>query len=190
MAYYTREELEKMNFKYLGKDVMISTLARIYNPEKTIINDYSRIDDFCVFTGDVTIGKHVHIGLYVHLGGGKLNKIVFEDYTGAAFHTVVITHSDDYSLERMTNPTVPMEYRGGDAGDVIVKKFALLGSNSLVMPNVTVGEGATTGAFTFVNRNLDPWGLYVGQPAKRIRENSQNCKALAEKLEKAENEKH
>jgi acetyltransferase-like isoleucine patch superfamily enzyme len=44
-----------------------------------------------------------------------------------------------------------------------------IGAKSVIMP-VTIGEGAVIGAGSFVNKDLDPWGIYVGSPAKKIGE--------------------
>jgi galactoside O-acetyltransferase len=36
------------------------------------------------------------------------------------------------------------------------------------MPNITVGKGSVIGAASFVNKNVEPWGIYVGSPARKI----------------------
>ena len=38
------------------------------------------------------------------------------------------------------------------------------------MPGVTIGEGALVGSNAFVNKDLEPWGIYVGSPVKKIGE--------------------
>ena len=57
MAYLSREHLENIGFKSLGKNVKVSDKASIYNPELIDIGDNSRIDDFCVLSGKVVIGQ-------------------------------------------------------------------------------------------------------------------------------------
>ena len=61
MAYFSQEALKDIGFKSLGKNVKISDKASIYNPEKIELGDFSRIDDFCVISGRVSIGKYVHV---------------------------------------------------------------------------------------------------------------------------------
>jgi acetyltransferase-like isoleucine patch superfamily enzyme len=53
-------------------------------------------------------------------------------------------------------------------GTVTLGRFATLGSNVIVLPNVTIVEGAVVGAGSLVNRDLEPWGNYVGAKAKRM----------------------
>lgn len=42
-----------------------------------------------------------------------------------------------------------------------------IGANSVIMP-VKIGEGTVVGAGSFVNKDLEPWGVYVGSPARKI----------------------
>ncbi len=64
MAFLSQEALEQFNFKKLGSNVLISDKASIYSPELIEIDDCSRIDDFCVISGRVSIGRNVHIAVF------------------------------------------------------------------------------------------------------------------------------
>ena len=70
MNYYTNKELKKIKFNKLGKNVMISRKTSIINPELLSIGDYSRIDDFCILSGNIKIGRNVHITPMCLVGGG------------------------------------------------------------------------------------------------------------------------
>jgi UDP-3-O-[3-hydroxymyristoyl] glucosamine N-acyltransferase len=61
MPYLTEEQLSQMGFRFLGTNVRISDKAAIYNAEQVEIGDYSRIDDFCIISGRVVIGRYCHI---------------------------------------------------------------------------------------------------------------------------------
>lgn len=182
MGYYTNEELQNMGFKYLGKHVMVSTLARIYNPEKTELHDFCRIDDFCVLMGKIKLGRYVHLALYTHIGGTN-EGVIFEDHSECAYRCTIITHSSDYSLKTLHSPATPVEYKGGRAGPVFIGKYVLIGYDSIVMPNVIIEEGCSFGAFSFVNKHCHAWGLYDGKPAVRVRENDRGCKKLSKELD-------
>ena len=54
-------------------------------------------------------------------------------------------------------------------GLVVLKKGCRIGSHSLVMPGVTVGENAVIGAFSFVNKDIPANVVAVGVPAKVIK---------------------
>ncbi|MCP1101248.1 acetyltransferase-like isoleucine patch superfamily enzyme [Aequitasia blattaphilus] len=181
MGYYSREELEKMNFKYLGHNVMISKLAQIYSPEKTELGDESRVDDYCVLTGKIKLGKYVHIAMYTHIGGTD-EGVEFDDHSECAYRCAIITHSSDYSLSTLHSPCVPGEMKNGRSGAVYIGKYSLIGYDSLVMPNVKIGEGTSVGAFSYVNSDLSSWSIYDGKPAKKV--GKTNKKALMKNLER------
>lgn len=57
----------------------------------------------------------------------------------------------------------------GKAGKVTIGKGACLGSHSVVMPGVTIGENSIVGAFSFVNKDIPANVVAMGQPAKVVK---------------------
>jgi len=53
-------------------------------------------------------------------------------------------------------------------GKIVIENDVYVGANSTLMPNITVGEGAIIGAGSFVNKDVERWGIYVGSPARKI----------------------
>jgi galactoside O-acetyltransferase len=45
-----------------------------------------------------------------------------------------------------------------------------VGSGSLILPGASFGEGSVLGAMSLVSRPLEPWTIYAGVPARRLRE--------------------
>jgi len=168
MAYYTQEQLIMMRFKSIGKNVKISDKASIYDCDLIEIGDNSRIDDFCVISGQIKIGRNVHITPMCLVAGGEKG-IVFEDFTTIAYGVQVFTQSDDYSGETMTNSTVPKEYKSELMKEVVLKRYSIVGAGSIIMPGVVLEEGTSIGAMSLVLKSTEPWGIYVGNPAKRLK---------------------
>ena len=156
--------------KYIGKNVTIGEMVKIVNPDKVEIDDYSRIDDFSIIVGGkgIRFGKFVHIASYTSvIGGGEL---IMEDFSGTAAGVRFITGSDEYTGKCLTNPTTPIKYRpNASTGKIIVRKHAVLTTNVIVYPNVEIGEGSIVGAASVVNLSLEPWGIYMGYPARKIK---------------------
>src|SRR5574344_1337876 len=140
MAYYTEEELKNLGFKYIGKNIKISDKASIYNFDQIEIGDNSRIDDFCVISGKITIGCNVHITPMCLVAGGEKG-IIFEDFTTIDYGVKVLTQSDDYSGETMTNSTIPKKYKNEFKQSVVLKKYSIVGAGSIIMPGVILAEG-------------------------------------------------
>jgi len=177
MAYISNDILQKMQFKSIGINVKISDKASIYNPEQIEIDDNSRIDDFCVISGKIKIGKHVHITPQCLVAGGE-EGITFENYTTIAYGVQVFTQSDDYSGETMANSTIPIKYKNEYKKEIILKKHSIVGARSIIMPGVTLSEGSSIGAMSLVLSSTEPWSIYVGIPAKKIKRRKKNLLEL------------
>ena len=177
MAYLTDIELKSIGFKALGKNVKISDKAAIYNPERIEIGDNSRIDDFCVISGNVKIGQYVHIAPFCLVAGGEMG-IQMDDFSGLAYQVQVFTQSDDYSGRTLTNPTIPTQYKKETKKHVYLAKHVIVGAGSIIFPGVKLAEGCSVGAMSLVNKTTEPWGIYVGNPAKRVKERKQNLLEL------------
>jgi acetyltransferase-like isoleucine patch superfamily enzyme len=169
MAYLSREALEAAGFKRIGRSVRVSDKASIYNPELIEIGDFSRIDDFCVISGNVWIGRNVHIAPLCLVAGGEKG-IVFGDFSGLAYHVQVFTQSDDYTGASLTNPTVPSRFKKVAKSPVCIGRHVIVGAGSVIFPGVVLAEGCSVGALTLVNRSTEPWGIYAGNPAQRIKD--------------------
>ncbi len=180
MPYLSTEQLDGMGFKHLGKNVKISDRASIYNPDQIVVGDNSRIDDFCVLSGKISIGRNVHIAPFCLIAGGS-EGIVMDDFSGTAYNVQIFSQSDDYSGRTMTNPTVDSEFKSETKKSVSIGRHVIIGASSIVFPGVDLAEGCSVGAMTLVSKSTQPWGIYVGNPAKRIKERSKDLLIL-EKL--------
>jgi galactoside O-acetyltransferase len=177
MAFYSQNELQKIGFKAFGKNVLISNKASIYKPETISLGDNVRIDDFSVLVGGVgiEIGNYVHIACFCALYGGS--GIIMEDFSGLSSRVTIYSESDDYSGSSLTNPTIPLLYKPKyQKGKVILKKHTIVGVNSTILPGVLVEEGAAIGAYCFVTKSCEPWSIYFGIPAKKLK--NRNIKLL------------
>lgn len=176
MSWRTDGELWEM-FSAVGKNVKVSARAVFHEPEKMRIGDNSRIDDFCLLSGDIVIGRNVHLAAYTHIEAGRPG-VVLEDFSGCAYGCRIIAHSDDYSGRSLTNPTTPSKFKQPKLSPVRVGRHAILGAGTIVLPGGDIGEGAATGAGTVVTHPLAGWRIYVGQPARPVSERSRELLAL------------
>lgn len=184
-SFYSDDELQKIGFNRVGKNVKLSRYARIYGAENISIDDNSRIDDFCILSGKIEIGKHVHIAVFCGLFGGD-EGIILKDFAGLSSRSVIYAASDDYTGQAMTNPTMPDEFRKVTGGTVVIGKHALIGTGCTILSNISIGEGASVGAMSLINKELDPWTMYAGIPAKKIRNREKNILKLERKYKKEE----
>ena len=158
-----------LGLKNVGQDVTIWPLAKVVSPESISIGDSVIIDDFVFIMGGARteIGSFVHIASFVSITGG--GKFSIDDFAGVATGSRVLTGNDDFLGGSLTGPTVPYPYRIPIRSFVHIGKHAIIGSNTVILPGVTIGEGVSIGANSLVTKDCQPWTIYVGSPAKALR---------------------
>jgi len=174
--------LREMGFAFIGEAVNIHPSVILIGTENISIGDRSRIDPHTILiaTGGIRIGKHVHIGAGCNLAGG--GGIVMDDFSGLSQGVKIYSTSDDYSGESLTNPTVPPAYKKVLQAPVHVGRHAIIGSGAVILPGADIAEGCSVGALSLVRRPTEPWGIYAGTPARRLKERRRDLLALEERL--------
>ncbi|AXU94840.1 MAG TPA: galactoside O-acetyltransferase [Erwinia persicina] len=172
VGYYSENELRECGFKRLGKNVSIAKNCTIVGLENIAIGDNVRIDGYTTIVasgeGFLTLGSFIHIGGYSLLSAGA--GITLHDFSGLSQGVKIYSKTDDYSGNYLTNPTVDADYTGVSSGEVTLGRHVIIGSGTVILPKVTIGEGASVGALSLVTKSLPEWGMYFGAPAKKIKD--------------------
>ena len=185
-GYYSRNELKKMGFRCLGENVLLSRLARVFRPSRVSIGNNVRIDDYCVLSGDISLGNNVFLALGVKIMGGSA-EIIIGNYVGISFQTVIIGESDDYSGEYLTGPIVPDKYRNVYHPRMIIEDYSTIGANCTILPGVRIAEGCSFGASSLINKNTEKWSVYIGQPCRKLKNRKKDMRELASELDDTTN---
>lgn len=180
-SFYTEQELIELGFCKVGKNVLISRKCSVYQTDKMVIGNNVRIDDFCILTGSIVLGNNIHIGAFCYLSGGS--GIVMEDYSGLSQRCSLYTKSDDYSGRTMTNPMIPDKYKQVRCGKIVIGRHVIIGSASVILPDVSIGEGVSVGAMSLVNKSLEAWTVNVGVPCRTIRKREKDLLRLEKEYE-------
>ena len=165
------------HYKHIGKNVVISPLAKLICTENISIGDYSVIDDFsfiCALS-PVNIGKYTHISSFVSIVGE--GGMTLEDHACLTCGVRIITSSADLEGYHGSAKT-PKMYRKPIIGHIYISKDAFIGTNAIIMPGVKIGEGAVLAAGAIATKDLEPWTVYMGQPAKPVKERKRIPKEL------------
>jgi len=152
-----------------GEGVKIYPLAKITLPHMVDLGNHCRIGDFVfIFAGEgVIIGEHTDVQPHTVFWGGGLTIIGSRVSTGPGTVFLSATYSHAKGLKMVDGLGEGSAKAIG--GKLVIGDDVYIGARSVIMP-VTIGEGAVIGAGSFVNKNVDPWGIYVGSPAKKIGE--------------------
>lgn len=183
MAFLTEQQLSTIGFAELGSNVLISDKASIYGASRIKIGSNVRIDDFCVLSageGGIEIGSYIHIAVYSSLIGA--GKITLADFANISSKVAIYSSNDDYSGGYMTNPMVPVEYTNVTHAAVTLAKHVIIGSGSVVLPGVTLHEGSVVGSLSMITKDCEAFGVYVGAPAKKIKNRKRDLLELEGKF--------
>ncbi|MBV9955900.1 MAG: hypothetical protein JOZ70_11700 [Pseudolabrys sp.] len=163
-GYKSRAIYYGFRLKHLGKNVLIDTGVMFSGHANISIGDYVWIDANCMIgaaLGEISIGRRVHVGPFSIIAAHE--KVTLENYVGLSSGVRIYSGSEaPRSGKRMSGPMLPEEYRGFRTGPVHLKKDSFVGSNSVILPGVTLGEGAVVGACAVIRKDVEPFDVVVG----------------------------
>jgi acetyltransferase-like isoleucine patch superfamily enzyme len=117
----------------------------------TRIGNKCYVDSYVLFSGTCVIGNNVFLRYRTVIAR---NVIVEDDvFFTAGVKTIYLDHSANATPKPL-----------------IIKRGNYFGDNSIIMGGITIAENCVIGANAFVNKSTEPMGVYVGTPAKRIRD--------------------
>lgn len=162
--------MSRTEFGSCGNNVTIHESAVFFSPKRIHIGNDVRIDCFCM----ISAGEEgVYIGNNIHLGAGAMifgsgGRVTLDHFAGLSSRVSIYTATDDFVDGHLTNPTIPLKYRKTKTGPVTLRKHAIVGAGSIIMPGVELKEGASVGALTLVTRSVPEFAVVFGSPMRRI----------------------
>ncbi len=183
-GYVDENYLEEIGIKNVGKNVRIQKNCTIVGIENISIGNNVRIDGFTSLIAPseegLTIGSNIHIGANCVLSSNY--GIEMCDFSGLSHGVKIYSGSDDYTGKALTNPTIPNEFLKIYKGKVTLSRHVVIGSGSVILPNLIIGTGSSVGALSLVTKSLDSWGIYFGSPVKKLKSRSKNLLELEKKF--------
>ena len=141
-----RRLLYNRKLRKVGKNLVVFSHVTIDTPKAIEMGKNVAINYGCIIDasdgGEIIIGDNVSMGPYCVLR--------------AANHV-------------FTNPNIPIREQGHEPGKIILEDDVWLGANVIVLPNVKIGRGSVIGAGAVVTKEIEPYSIAVGVPAKKIR---------------------
>lgn len=141
----------------LGNGVFIDGTLEVYKHGQLVIDDYTFLGNSRIFcTTSICIGKGCWIADHVFIMDSNLHPISPKKRLQDAIDFAQGIFPDTY-LEVINAP-------------VIIKDAVWIGVSSIILKGVTIGEGAIVGAGSVVTKDVPPWTIVAGNPARIIRE--------------------
>lgn len=145
MPFFIRMPFYKLFFHQIGRNVYIDYGCDFRYPSKIKIGNHVSINRGCKFFGSY-FARHafIEIGNYVAFGP----------------EVCIFSAGHDYSTIDLT-----------DIGkSVIIQDYVWVGGRAILLPGVTLGEGCVIGAGSVVTKDVPPWSIAVGNPARVIKQ--------------------
>ena len=146
----TRMDVLPYNKFHLGNDSTIEDFTTINNGVGEIyIGDRTRIGLGCTLIGPVKVGNDVRLAQNIVMSGLNHN---YEDIT------------------------LPISQQGVTTAPIVIEDESWIGSNSVVLPGVTIGKHCVVAAGSIVIKDVPPWSVVAGNPARIIKQYNQETK--------------
>lgn len=139
------------------------------NPGRITIGRGSRVDSFVKLEGgeELVIGQYVHIASFAHVGIGG-GRTFLDDYSAVASGGKVISGSNQTDALTMS-AVAPQALQRVVRGVVRIGKYACVCTNAVVLPGVTLHEGAVLAAGAVATHDIPAWEIWGGTPARFLR---------------------
>lgn len=179
MTFLDADGIAALGLAAVGDDVLIDADARIIGAQRVTVGSHVRIDAFAVISageGGIAIGDHVHLAAHVFMAGAA--RIELDDYCGISGRGSIYSSTDDFSGRSLTGPTVPDDLRRVDSRPVRVGRHVIVGAGTVILPGVTIHDGAAVGAQSLVRKDVPPFTIVAGNPPRTVRERDRNLLEL------------
>ena len=112
------------------------------------------------------VGKNVFVGDYVRVDTGHADLIYIDDYAHLTSGCRLLCHQRDLSHYYVGDNAAECGYR---LGEIHIGKGVMIGMESMIMPGVTIGDGAIVGAMSLVTKDIPPYTIATGHPARVVK---------------------
>lgn len=145
---YNQIMSKSIRLGYRGVGSIFEYPSVIGNPSQVYLHDYSRLQRY-------------------HKILNYRGKFVMKEYSGAAINLTVVTGNHTPTVGIPQYLLAPSHVNDHEM-DVIVEEDAWLGTNVTLIAGAHIGRGAVVGAGSIVNKDIPPYAIVVGVPAKIV----------------------
>lgn len=112
------------------------------------------------------VGKNTFFGDYVRMDTSYADMIYIGDYTHITSGCRLLCHQRDLMGYYVGDNAAELGYR---TGEIHIGKGVMVGMETLIMPGVTIGDGAIIGAGSIVTKDIPAWTIATGRPARVVK---------------------
>ncbi len=149
-----------------GKGAKIRRRSRIdvFPWNRFEIGKLTTIEDFCTVnngSGDIILGDRVRVGI----GSVLIGPVTMGNGSGLGQHVFVAGFNHGYNDAGKNSSVQPLDIR-----PTVIEEEAHIGANSVVVAGVTIGKRSQVGAGSVVTKDIPPFSVAVGNPARVVKQ--------------------
>jgi galactoside O-acetyltransferase len=166
LGFRLRRGLAHRRLGQIGRQASIGIGVRWSAPQSVFIGDEFGCDDRCFFAADggrIEIGNRVKLNMNVHVNAALGGAITIGD--DVLIGPNVVLRATDH---RFADAGRTIATQGHAAGRIVIGSDVWLAANVTVVGGVTIGDGAVVGAGAVVTRDVEPYSIVAGVPARPI----------------------
>lgn len=171
-SYWLRPIFKSCGDAYFNTPIYIKGAKYISIGDNFGAGPRFRIEAFDFFAGEkyspiIEIGDNVSFNFNCHVGA--INKIIIHNNVLIGSNVLITDHSHGDSNLASFN-LAPSKRKLISKGTVIIEENVWIGENVSILPNVTIGRNSVIGANSVVTKNVLPFSIVGGNPAKIIKQ--------------------
>jgi acetyltransferase-like isoleucine patch superfamily enzyme len=188
IGLFFRKKIYRILFKKIGNGILFGQNVNISNPKNIIMGNDIIIEDFCSLSAGknrIEISDNVMISrssIIDNKGGGHIkiganSRISFNCSLISASNIEIgknvliggytyLIGQGHHKFDRTDIPILAQEHES--KGGIIIEDDVLIGADVKILDGVRIGKGSVIGAGAVVTKNLPPYSIAVGIPARVI----------------------
>lgn len=166
IGYKLRREYWKRAFLHCGSKFNIDIEGIISGSKNIILKDHVTFSTRVTIDANqakLTIGNRFSCSNNVFMGATGGEMIIGND---VMIGPNVVLRASNHVFNRTD---IPMRDQGHSFGKIIIEDDVWIGANAVILPNVTIGKGAIIAAGAVVTKDVPPYSIVAGVPAKTIK---------------------
>jgi acetyltransferase-like isoleucine patch superfamily enzyme len=171
--------IAKQGFKEIGESVIISPYTDLVVGKqyisigaKTRVGKHIQLTAWDYnngeqFTPEITIGSNCQIGSYNHIT--SINRVIIGDGVLTGKFVTITDNSHGNPALDIYSDISPIKRPAYSKGAVVIGNNVWIGDKATILGNVKIGDGCIVGANAVVTKDVPPYSIVGGNPARIIR---------------------
>jgi acetyltransferase-like isoleucine patch superfamily enzyme len=162
---YGTGRVDRTKFAAIGRDVVLEEGVLVFKPERIRLGSNIYVGHYAVLRGfdinEMVIGDDTWIGQFCYLNSAGGIEIGRRVGVGPGVKIMSSRHGEE-------GRSLPVLMCDIEFAKVTIEEGSDIGIGAIILPGVTVGRGAIVGAGAVVTRDVEPFSVVAGVPARRI----------------------